>query len=275
MLKIFDSLVHSGINPEWPTSPKVSIGINSVLDKLSQESSLVGACIQTSPWFDSSHSNELFISCIRNYVSIKTFVPVYTVPYATSFESIKVKLNEAIDCGFYVFKIHPRFSKLSLSLCIDIIDYLSSSRFLVQVCCYPFQKITEPAMYDFNSIFSGFVNSLCQISNKYSSYICLMHGFGTHILDIHNIVRHNNFLLLDLSMTIMKYAGSSLDMDLHFLFNSFDRRIILGSDYPEWPYPNFVARVLLFSEGINSEKSANIAHNNLLCALHHGSNSAL
>ena len=275
MHKIFDSLVHSGINPVWPSSPDTNISIGSLLTKLDEETSLLGACIQTSPWFDSAYSNQLFLSRIKDFATSKTFVPVYTVPDGTSLTSIKKGLDDSIECGFRVFKIHPRLSNQSIALSLELIDYLSSSGFLVQVCCYPFQKVTHLTTSGHGLFFTHFIDALCRISNQYSSYICLMHGFGTHILHIHNFVRHNNFLLLDLSMTMMKYAGSSLDMDLRFLFSSFDRRIILGSDYPEWTYSQLAKRITFLSEGIDALKAANVTHLNLLEALHHGSNSAL
>ena len=41
-------------------------------------------------------------------------------------------------------------------------------------------------------------------------------------------------VLLDLSNTLLRYQGSSLDRDIAWLFRSFDRRICIGSDYPDY-----------------------------------------
>lgn len=275
VIKVFDSLVHSGINPEWPSKPEVDVSINAILSKLERENSLIGACIQTSPWFDSADSNEIYIANIKSFKTSKLFVPVFTIPSATSSAWIKEKIKIAIDCGFSVFKVHPRFSNLSLSICIDVIEYLASSKFFVQVCCYPYDEYNGSNYRINNKGYSNLLESLCRISNKYCSYICLMHGFGTQILNAHNVVRHNKYLLLDLSMTMMKYEGSSIDMDISFLFRKFDRRIVIGSDYPEWTYHEFLKRTLKFADGIEINKRDNITHLNLLQALHHGSNSAL
>ena len=60
----------------------------------------------------------------------------------------------------------------------------------------------------------------------------LLHGGDVQLLRYAELVRFNANLILDLSLTIMKYAGSSLDADLSFLFREFDRRICIGSDHP-------------------------------------------
>jgi predicted TIM-barrel fold metal-dependent hydrolase len=79
------------------------------------------------------------------------------------------------------------------------------------------------------------------------------------------LVRHNTNLLLDLSMTFMKYEGSSVDEDLTFLFSSFDRRICLGTDHPEWSHLQLRTRFeeVVAKTGIPEEKQKNIAYENL------------
>lgn len=78
------------------------------------------------------------------------------------------------------------------------------------------------------------------------------------------LVRFNPNLLLDLSMTICKYAGRSLDQDIGFLFRSFDRRICIGSDHPEWSHAALRARFDAFREGLSQEKRENVAYRNIL-----------
>jgi predicted TIM-barrel fold metal-dependent hydrolase len=68
---------------------------------------------------------------------------------------------------------------------------------------------------------------------------------------------------MDLSMTMMKYEGSSIDQDIRFLFRSFDRRIAIGTDYPEYSLERVRARFEYFSEGLPQEKKENVAHRNL------------
>lgn len=43
-------------------------------------------------------------------------------------------------------------------------------------------------------------------------------------------------MLLDLSLTLPRFAGSSIGQDIKFLFNTFEKRIVLGSDFPEYTF---------------------------------------
>src|SRR5205085_2428141 len=74
--------------------------------------------------------------------------------------------------------------------------------------------------------------------------VVLLHGGDVRLLQYSELVRFNPSLLLDLSQTLMKYPGSSIDMDLRFLFQSFDRRICIGSDFPEYSLRDVKGRFL-------------------------------
>ncbi len=41
-------------------------------------------------------------------------------------------------------------------------------------------------------------------------------------------------LRLDLSFTLLRYAGSSLDADIRFFVENLDQRLVVGSDYPDY-----------------------------------------
>jgi len=77
------------------------------------------------------------------------------------------------------------------------------------------------------------------------------------------LVRFNNNLLLDLSMTIMKYEGSSIDLDIQYLFKHFDKRICIGTDHPEYSPKELEKRFIYFSKDISDEKKRNIAFLNI------------
>jgi predicted TIM-barrel fold metal-dependent hydrolase len=77
------------------------------------------------------------------------------------------------------------------------------------------------------------------------------------------IARAFNNVLLDLSFTINKYIGSSLDLDIKYLFESFDQRICIGSDFPQYSISEMRNRFNIFAENINAEKALNIAIKNL------------
>lgn len=78
------------------------------------------------------------------------------------------------------------------------------------------------------------------------------------------LVRHNSNLLLDLSLTLLKYSGSSIDFDLKFLFSNFDQRICIGSDHPEYSHAEVLNKFKILSQGLPSEKVENIGYKNIM-----------
>jgi len=93
--------------------------------------------------------------------------------------------------------------------------------------------------------------------------IVLLHGGGPALLDVAEVVRVNAHLVLDLSFTLMRYAGSSLDADLRWVLQRLDERIVIGSDMPEYTPADAFAAAERLAAGLAPEKWANIAHRNL------------
>lgn len=93
--------------------------------------------------------------------------------------------------------------------------------------------------------------------------VVLLHGGGPALLDVADVVRVNASLVLDLSFTLIQYAGSSLDADLRWVMERLDRRVVIGSDMPELTPTDAFARAERVAAGLAAEKWANIAHRNL------------
>ncbi|MCY7316785.1 MAG: amidohydrolase family protein [Rubrivivax sp.] len=92
----------------------------------------------------------------------------------------------------------------------------------------------------------------------------LLHGTGPTMMELYEIVRCNDHLLLDLSYTLMRYRGSTrLDEDMHFLFKSTDQLVTVGSDFPEYTVQAAVARLAQLTQGIEAARLDNITHRNL------------
>ena len=96
------------------------------------------------------------------------------------------------------------------------------------------------------------------------SKVILLHGGVVRLLEMMELVRSFPNTLLDLSLTLCKYAGSSLDMDIQFLFQSFDRRVCIGSDHPEIKLNMLRERFDYFASKTTREKAENVAYKNIL-----------
>ncbi|MBS0332307.1 MAG: amidohydrolase family protein [Proteobacteria bacterium] len=93
--------------------------------------------------------------------------------------------------------------------------------------------------------------------------LVLLHGGAAEALRYAEFVRANPRTLLDLSFTMVRYAGSSLDADLAYIFRTLDRRVCIGTDAPEYSHAEVRSRFEALTAGLPAEKRLNIAGRSL------------
>jgi predicted TIM-barrel fold metal-dependent hydrolase len=93
--------------------------------------------------------------------------------------------------------------------------------------------------------------------------IVLLHGGGPSLLEMAEVVRANPSLVIDLSFSLMQYEGSSIDLDIRWLMQQLDERLVVGSAMPEFTPGQAFARAQALAEGLTADRWANISHRNL------------
>ncbi len=91
----------------------------------------------------------------------------------------------------------------------------------------------------------------------------LLHGGGSWLLQVAEAIRDCPNVYLDISFTLLRHAGSSVELDLCYLLKTFDQRMIFGSDFPEIDIPRAVQAFERLADGIAREKSAHVLGGNL------------
>ena len=91
----------------------------------------------------------------------------------------------------------------------------------------------------------------------------LLHGGGSDVLKVAEIVRLHRRLILDVSYTLLAYRRSSVTADLRWVFETLDQRVVVGSDMPEFTPSDAFAEAERLAEGLPAEKWANISAGNL------------
>jgi len=91
----------------------------------------------------------------------------------------------------------------------------------------------------------------------------LVHGGLSEVMLFADVVRGLPNTLLDLSLTLLKYRGSSIDQDIGYLFRTFDQRLTVGSDFPEWTPLEVRHRVEELAGDLAPAKLENILWRNL------------
>ena len=253
-MKIFDSTTHPTLTGNWKTDKKIFKSSFDDLIKDMKKNKITKSCAMGLDNFE-NYNHAQFINECKKY---KNLVPIAGLN--PSVKNIKEEVKKIKNLGFKGVKIHPRISKIYLekNYFIKTLENLEKNKLVLMLCTYPFAKLGNNQPNDF-------LETIYKVFEKFKKLkTILVHGGSVRVLEFAEFVRNNkgNFLL-DLSMTMQKYRGSSLDQDIKFLFKNFDERICIGSDYPEFSQNELIKSFKYYSKNISKKKRENISFKNL------------
>jgi predicted TIM-barrel fold metal-dependent hydrolase len=252
MIPIFDSLTHPTLSGRWRDSGKDASF--ATLAASLQEAGYSGAAAVGISGIE-DYADEAFLQECRRYpglVPVAGFNPRHA-------GSVSDEMGRLRALGYSAVKIHPRYTNMDLAIPAlgEALAAAGENGLTVFFCTYQHCTLEH---YPSEDPFFSLVRAL-KAAPK--TKVVLVHGGDVQLLRYAELVRFNENLLLDLSMTIMKYNGSSLDADLAFLFRNFDRRICIGSDHPEYGHRELRARFESLASGLAPDKAENIAFRNI------------
>ena len=194
----------------------------------------------------------------ENCKKFKNLLPVALI---RNTKDLNCEFNHIKKLKYKFIKIHPRLLKIDLN----------NQDFYIKL----FKKIKKTELNVMWCTFDGWVKKANEINQLEllsklinlipNNKIILMHGGGPNLLKFYEKFRFVNNVFLDLSYTLVQYQRTSLEKDIIFLMNKFDKRIIVGCDYPTFnlnTYLSILKRLLKISK-INKNKKKNILKNNL------------
>lgn len=251
-IPIFDSLAHPTLSGDWLLPRYQGCAKIDDLKQKMLESNFKWAFAAGMAGVG-NYDEKAFIKLFR-FSDNPIFFPIAF--YSPNNDSPREKLIKIKQLGYVGIKLHPRFSNFCPNNDIaDIVKYASDLGLSVLLCTYCYgignaSKLSPEIMMSF-------------LEKIDSSKIILIHSGGVRLLEYMEIARAFPNVLLDLSLTICKYPGSSLDQDISFLFKNFDKRVCIGTDFPEFNPKTLRERFDNFSHGLSFEKLENIAYSNL------------
>jgi predicted TIM-barrel fold metal-dependent hydrolase len=256
-IPIFDSLTHPSLNGDWilPRYPQKS-KIDDLLIEMDQNNICNAFAVGMKGIGDYDEAK------YSQYVIEKTdkLLPIafFNVNEHDNLKSIVEKLKYLRNLKYIGIKLHPRIGDFNLlhPLLPVIIKAANDENMVVLFCTYFYEKGKNVICNNIDNL----LGLLMKIPNE---KIILLHSGTVRLLEMMEIARAFDNVLLDLSLTLCKYQGSSLDMDIQFLFKNFDRRICIGSDHPEFRMKEIRERFNYFSNDIDIEKTKNIAFKNI------------
>ncbi len=156
------------------------------------------------------------------------FIPVAGIDVSLSGSELETRMERVRDLGFAGVKLHPRLSAVSLaeSQMKEAVRLAGKMNLAAMVCTIhksPLSPLGQPI--------SDVIHGLCAACDN--TRIILVHGGYTDLLATSEVVRPMEHVLLDLSLTLTRFEKTSLGLDMAWLLETFDRRICVGSDFPE------------------------------------------
>ncbi|PID28832.1 MAG: hypothetical protein CSB55_03515 [Candidatus Cloacimonadota bacterium] len=190
------------------------------------------------------------------------FIPIAPVIFHS--ETGDCELEEQISKykqnGFRGIKIHPRL------LNTDLTDHkirksvkLAGKYDLISLLC----TVHKPPSKPLKRPVSDVIHEICDETQNCK--LILLHGGYCDILATSEMVRSYENVLLDLSNTIMRFRDTHILSDIKFLFKTFDRRICIGSDFPEYSIYDVIDLIenRITYENFSNDKKENILFDNL------------
>jgi len=257
-IPIFDSLTHPMPNGNW-LIPRYD-GQNTI-ERLNNEmkANNVGWGLAVGMGRNiGGYSEEGYASFVLDNSNSLFPVAFFDFRILNSGVTVKDYLNRLKAIGYVGIKIHPRLSSVNAQnpFLKEIITISNSIGLAILFCTYFWSKDKNLCAY-------GPEQLMIMLSDVPTEKIILIHGGAVRLLEVAEIARQFENVLLDLSLTLCKWEGSSLDHDIRFLFNKFDRRICIGSDGPEFGQSDLRRRFEYFAQGVSVDKLENIAFKNL------------
>lgn len=253
-IPIFDSLTHPTANGIWSRKD-----INNTVDNLRHEMKInnVKWALAVGMKDISDYEERTYADIIRKDtdclypIAFFDFDKLYNI-------SVEQYLMELKKIGYIGVKIHPRISNITLEhKDLERIIKISNDIGLTVILCTYFYD-TNMRLYK-----NSFTNLERLLSKIEAEKIILLHGGLTDLLRMRELASVYKNILIDLSFTICRYKGSSLDFDIKYLFRNFDERICIGSDNPQFSLKELRERFNYFACGVDIKKLQNIAYKNL------------
>lgn len=257
-IPIFDSLTHPTLDGNW-IMPRYSrcAYIDELLRQMKDNN--IKAAFAVGMENIGSYDEKAFLHMLSNEKMLFPIAFFMWNPFEMTKREIKSRLLKIKRMGYVGIKLHPRLAGFTLDneYLPVIIDTANSLGLVVLLCTYFYSNVQS---YLQNNI-DRLGNLLLNIDSD--SRLILLHGGTVRLLETMEIARAFPNVILDLSLTMCKYEGSSLDADIAFMFRNFDRRICIGSDFPEINLSSLRRRFDYFAQDTPVDKAENIAYKNI------------
>jgi len=241
---IFDSLAHITHNGKW-FHTEIDASASRLENEL-KKNKVSGAIISGTP-----NENDF---CL-NYIKTQKNKHLIFAPALMSQDIDKLDIFTE-KYASRLIKLHPRWLNTDVENKIfqDVLSYCQDNQIIVLLCTVFDRSISQNPTY-----------SLAKISKNFPDLkIIFVHGGNTDILSVAESIRGNQNIILDLSYTLSRFYDSSIGLDINYLIRNFDKRICIGTDFPEHTYSDVYKALKFLNQDLCALEDKGILGKNLL-----------
>ncbi|MDX2223961.1 MAG: amidohydrolase family protein [Rhodospirillaceae bacterium] len=247
---LFDSLSHPTLDGTW-IGGKPGESFAAVADNL-RRAGAIGACAVGLPGIGGYEHQAYFAAA-------QAFPQLFPVAAYTGRDGPAREVERIAKVGFKALKVHPRLLGVhpKTEMLAPIFAAARANGVTVFLCTYyhdkPGRMIDEDPYW----------HLVRAVNQNPDTRLVLVHGGGVRLMEYAELCRFSPNILLDLSFTVQKYGHSAVGQNLAFLAETFDRRICIGSDSPEYDVSLTRALADRLTERLPAEKRRNILYRNI------------
>ncbi|WP_269623418.1 hypothetical protein [Prochlorococcus marinus] len=233
---IFDSLTHPSFSGNWIGKTMFSDSKFSTLIASMADNNIEAAVACNYTLNENIPIKDFVHNCIINSNKLKLYPCLIIDQSVINNPDIFIEnIITIIPIEFpIIIKINASYTSFAdyknIIKCIHSIYKIIGKKLILYICTYPFQ--CSPTMRREN-VFK-LIDELIISNPDYK--IILLHGGTVDILRYSQYAQHFNNIYLDLSFTLCRYIDSSLLYDFVYLFSQLDKKLVIGSDHPEYDY---------------------------------------
>jgi predicted TIM-barrel fold metal-dependent hydrolase len=253
---ILDSITHVTPDGSW-FNTTFDASERRLLKELNTASAKRAVVVALADYIPNDYVLEV---CERHPEQLIPGASINPAKYATEKEAVSA-LREQLQGGpFRVLKLHPRLNSYDPSdpRSLAILEELASWKSPLPVW------LDSLLYYQGGSLRKSLVDTIHEIVGRFQKInFVILHAGGSWALQVAEAVRDCQNAFLDISFTLCRYRNSSVWEDLRFLIEKYDRKIIFGSDFPEFSTSQALDYFRDLTTDLSTEKCANVLGANL------------
>lgn len=251
-MPFFDSLVHTTPDGSWLGGRQYDANVARLVADMASAGVERGCLVAIADFVDNQHVLDVA------QAHPGRFVPIGSInPASLPGPEIEDAVADLASQGFAGLKLHPRLNDYNPldERCLAAVRAAARLGLVVFLDTL-FRQRSRATSHPLDVV--DRIATDCP-----DSQIVLLHGCGAALLGLTELIRLHRNLTLDLSFTLLKYRGSSLDLDLQYALARLDQRVVVGSDFPEFLPSETKKRVEQLMDGLPAEKKHNVLFENL------------